>query len=180
MLISTSYLKKIYPKFANIDDELLKRKLSGIEEAIREYTKNNFQNRNFRINTNISNGKINWNTGYLKIGDTIEISGGINEGLYTIKFMPPSGEYGIEVEEELYDYPIQLITKIEYPISIVDGAIDILDWELLRKGKNKSGIASETISRHAVSYNQRTNENTVNGYPKELFNFCNRYMKARF
>ena len=71
-------------------------------------------------------------------------------------------------------------TKIEYPLEVIEGAIDLLDWELLQKGKEQTGVASESISRHNVSYVQRTNDNTVDGYPIELFNFCNQYKKARF
>lgn len=181
MLISTSELKTQYDKFKNIDDKTLKRKLSVIESVIRSHTNNKFQNTLFRIQTNIVGGKINWNTSYLNVGDTIEISDGPNKGLYTIKSIPSNSEdYGIETEEPLYDYPMQLITKIEYPIEIIEGAIDVLDWEVLQKGKNKAGIASESISRHNVSYVQRTGDNTIKGYPIELFNFCEDYMKARF
>lgn len=176
MLIKADDLKEKYPKFENIDDDLLTRKLSVIESAIRNHTNNNFQNRLFRIQTNVVGGKINWKTDYLKVGDTIQISDGINKGLYTIKSVSDT----IETEEPLYDYPMQLITKIEYPIDVIDGAIDLLDWELLKEGKEKTGVASESISRHNVSYVQRTNDNTINGYPIELFNFCNNYKKARF
>lgn len=176
MLISAKDLKKLYPKFEKIEDDLLTRKLSVIESAIRKHTNNNFQNRIFRLETDVVGGKINWETDYLKAGDTIQISDGINKGLYTIKSVSDT----IETNEPLYDYPMQLITKIEYPIEVIEGAIDLLDWELLQKGKENTGVASETISRHSVSYVQRTDDNTIKGYPIELFNFCDDYMKARF
>lgn len=176
MLISVDELKELYPKFEDIDDELIERKLKVIESAIRKYTNNNFQNRLIRFNTDIANGVINTNTEHIKVNDTIEISDGINKGLYTVKSV---GET-IETNEPLYDYSMQLITKIEYPIDVIEGAIDLLDWEVLKKGKEQTGIASESISRHNVSYVQRTNDNTVSGYPIELFNFCNQYKKARF
>lgn len=176
MLIKADNLKELYPKFEDIDEELLERRLQVIESAIRKHTNNNFQNRLVRTKTDITNGKINWDTSYLKVDDTVEISDGINKGLYTVSSVGNT----IEVAEELYDYPEQLITKIEYPIDVIEGAIDLLDWELLKQGKELTGVASESISRHNVSYVQRTNDNTVNGYPIELFNFCNEYKKARF
>lgn len=176
MLISAKNLKEFYPKFQSISDNLLTRKLSVIESAIREHTHNNFQNRLVRFNGAIVDEKILWETGYLSVGDTIQISDGINKGLYTIKSVSET----IETNEPLYDYPTQLITKIEYPIDVIEGAIDLLDWELIQKGKENTGVASETISRHTVNYVQRTNDNTIKGYPIELFNFCNDYMKARF
>lgn len=176
MLISAGDLKSRYEKFKDIEEDLITRKLSVIESAIRKYTNNNFQNRLIRANTGIANNKINWHTNLIRIGDTIEIGNGFNQGLYTVK----SVEDLIETNEPLYDYPDNLITKIEYPIDVIEGAIDLLDWELLKQGKENAGIASESISRHNVSYVQRTNDNTINGYPIELFNFCNQYKKARF
>lgn len=175
MLITAIELKKIYPKFNDIDNNIITRKLNAIENAIRQHTHNKFQNRLIRIETDIVDGKINWNTNYLKVDDTIEISDGINKGLYTIKTVSEK----IETNEPLYDYPEQLITKIEYPSDVIEGAIDLLDWELIQNGKESTDVASESISRHNVSYIQRTNDNTINGYPIELFNFCENYMRAR-
>ena len=176
MLISAGDLKSKYKKFVDIEEDILTRKLSVIENAIRKHTNNNFQNRLIRFSASVDNGIIKGTSPYIKSLDTIEISEGINKGIYTVINI----ENGIETIEPLYDYPMQQITKVEYPIEIVEGAIDLLDWELIQKGKEKSGIASETISRHSVSYVQRTNDNTINGYPVELFNFCKEYKKARF
>ena len=176
MLISAGDLKQRYKKFDEFEDDLITRKLSVIENTIRTYTNNNFQNRLVRFSASVEGGIIKESSPYLKPLDTIEISDGINKGLYTIISL----EDGVKTIEPLYDYPMQLITKIDYPIEIVEGAIDLLDWELIKEGKNLTGVASESISRHNVSYVQRTNENTINGYPIELFNFCNNYKKARF
>ena len=176
MLISAGDLKQRYKKFDEFEDDLITRKLSVIENTIRTYTNNNFQNRLVRFSASVEGGIIKESSPYLKPLDTIEISDGINKGLYTIISL----EDGVKTIEPLYDYPMQLITKIDYPIEIVEGAIDLLDWELIKEGKNLTGVASESISRHNVSYVQRTNENTINGYPIELFNFCNNYKKAIF
>lgn len=176
MLISAGDLKSRYEKFGVIEDDLITRKLSVIESTIRKYTNNNFQNRLIRFKASVEGGVIKGTSPYLKSLDTIEISDGVNKGLYTVI----SVDNETKTIEPLYDYPEQLITKIEYPIDVIEGAIDLLDWELIKEGKEKSNIASESISRHNVSYVQRTNENTINGYPIELFNFCKNYMKARF
>lgn len=176
MLISAGDLKSRYKKFEGFDDDLITRKLSVIENTIRVHTNNNFQNRLVRFSSGVEGGIIKETSPYLKSLDTIEISDGVNKGLYTVINL----EDGVKTIEPLYDYPMQLITKIEYPIDVIEGAIDLLDWELIKEGKNLTGVASESISRHNVSYVQRTNDNTVNGYPIELFNFCNNYKKARF
>ena len=176
MLISAGDLKSRYEKFVDIDDDMITRKLSVIENTIRKHTNNNFQNRLIRFNASVEGGVIQGTSPYLKSLDTIEISDGVNKGLYTIISL----ENGVKTIEPLYDYPNQLITKIEYPIDVIEGAIDLLDWELIKQGKENSNVASESISRHNVSYVQRTKDNTINGYPIELFNFCENYMKARF
>lgn len=44
----------------------------------------------------------------------------------------------------------------------------------------KVGVASETISRHAVTYFDLTGENAVMGFPKALMGFLTPYIKARF
>lgn len=176
MLITAYELKENYRQFDGIDDGLIFRKLAVIESAIRKHTNNNFQNRNIRFIADIKNGVIQSSSPYLKQGDTIEISNGINKGLYTVSTVSET----ITTDTELFDSEENLITKIEYPLEVIEGAIDLLDWELVQKGKEKSGIASETISRHSVSYVQRTGDNTINGYPVELFNFCKEYKKARF
>lgn len=176
MLISAGDLKDRYPKFEDIDDDLITRRLSVIESIIRKHTNNNFQNRLIRFNASIEGGVIKGTSPYLKQLDTIEISDGINKGLYTVIGL----SNGVQTIEPLYDYPNQLITKIEYPIDVIEGAIDLLDWELIKEGKETSNIASESISRHNVSYVQRTKDNTIKGYPIELFDFCNEYKKARF
>ena len=45
MLISAGDLKQRYDKFNGFSDDLITRKLSVIENIIREHTNNNFQNR---------------------------------------------------------------------------------------------------------------------------------------
>ena len=175
MLISAGDLKSRYKKFEVFEEDLITRKLSTIESAIRKYTNNNFQNRLIRFSASVEGGIIKGTSPYLKSLDTIEISGGVNKGLYTVIGF----ENGTKTIEPLYDYPTQLITKIEYPVDVIEGAIDLLDWELIKEGKENTGVASESISRHNVSYVQRTKDNTINGYPIELFNFCEDYMRAR-
>ena len=176
MLISAAYLKILYPQFKDIDDEVLQRKLSVIENAIRNYTHNKFYNTLVKFKANIVDGVIHASNPYLKEGDTIEITEGLNKGLYTIT---EKTEDTMKIDGTAYDTHNNLMIKVEYPLDVVEGAIDLLNWELIEKGKEKSGVASETISRHNVSYVQRTGDNMVNGYPLDLFSFCTDYMVMR-
>lgn len=67
---------------------------------------------------------------------------------------------------------------IVYPADIKLGAIKLLQWDM--ENGDKTGIASETISRHSVTYKAMDGKNTVNGYPAELMGFLKPYMKAYF
>lgn len=67
----------------------------------------------------------------------------------------------------------------EWPIDIKMGCVKLIQYDMSRAAK-KAGIASETISRHAVTYESRTAENTAMGYPIDLAGFLRPYMRARF
>lgn len=66
----------------------------------------------------------------------------------------------------------------EYPADIKMGVVNMLKWEL--ENRDKVGIASETISRHSVTYFDMTGDNSTMGYPKALLGFLKPYMRARF
>lgn len=179
MLISAKDLKEYDDRFKDFNDNKLEKKLKSIENSIREHTNNNFQNRKIRFIASSSNQELKGHSLYLKVGDTVEISESINNGLYTIKSL----EYGkITFNEDIYDSKHNLCTKIEYPPDIVDGAIELLDWKLNKSDKVGISSESETISRHSTTTNYKNlnKDNTIDGYPIELFGFCNPYIKARF
>lgn len=175
MLISVKELKELYPKFADMNEKLLERKLSAIEASIRKYTNNPFQNRKIRGAYCSKGNKLTSITGDhpFKVGQTVQISIA-NEGLYVVEEI--GTDYFI-VDKDLYESMNNLVTLIEYPLDLVDGAINILDWDCFQR--DKLGISSETISRHSVSYQQYDGNNTINGYPAMLFGFCEMYKRAR-
>lgn len=67
---------------------------------------------------------------------------------------------------------------IVYPADVKMGVVNLLKWELT--SRDKTGVASETISRHSVTYRDDTTTNYINGYPASLMGFLKPYMKARF
>ncbi len=67
----------------------------------------------------------------------------------------------------------------EWPADIKMGCVKLLEYDLSGASR-KAGIASETLSRHAVTYEARTAENTAMGYPAQLMGFLKPYMRARF
>lgn len=66
----------------------------------------------------------------------------------------------------------------DYPMDIKLGAVNLLKWDAANR--DKVGIASETISRHSVSYVDMTDDNSVMGYPKSLLGFLQPYKRAQF
>ena len=178
MLISINEVKKLN-EFSTIPESTLKRKLDAIEIAIRQITNNNFQNRLKRIVASSNNNLLEGTSQYFKVGDTIQITESINDGLYVIKAI---NEDTITFNNDIYDSEHNLCTKIEYPADIIEGALKVLSWDV--KNADKVGVASESesLSRHShsVTYKNYDGTNTISGYPAELFNFCRKYGKARF
>lgn len=67
----------------------------------------------------------------------------------------------------------------EWPPDIKMGVVKMMQYDMSRAA-NKAGIAAETLSRHAVTYEARTADNTAMGYPIALTGFLKPYMRARF
>jgi len=67
---------------------------------------------------------------------------------------------------------------IVYPADIKMGVVNLMKWEL--GNREKVGIASETLSRHSVTYVDQTAANTIAGYPAALMGFLKPYQRARF
>ena len=66
----------------------------------------------------------------------------------------------------------------EYPADIKMGVVHMLKWDL--GNRDKAGIASETISRHSVTYADQSAANMRDGYPISLLGFLVNYNCARF
>lgn len=67
---------------------------------------------------------------------------------------------------------------IRYPADVKMGVIELLKWKL--EYGNKVGIASESLSRHSVTYANMTGDDFIMGYPKAKMGFLKPYMKAYF
>lgn len=163
-------------EFKGMDQDVLVMKLEAIENLIRAYTNNNFQNRNMRIEAPVENGVVCGVCPYFKVGDTVQISQSkVNDGLYVIMEITDAG---ITLDGDVFDNPENTVTKIIYPADVQKGVIDLLIWE--KDNRTKVGIKSETISRHSVTYYDQDTNNQVMGYPVSLLGFLKPYMKARF
>lgn len=175
MIMSVTDYRLLNPNDAETD-QALEAKLQALESVIRAYTNNNFQKRSFRFSCPVINGNLFYNTNLIKSGDTVQISeSALNDGLYVVQEM---GADTIALDTELYDEDYVLVTKVIYPQDVKMGVVNLLKWE--NENRAKVGIASESISRHSVTYFNMDGDNSLMGYPKSLLGFLTPYMKARF
>lgn len=169
---------RLYVKTDEVD-QVLEAKLQALELLIRAYTNNNFQKRAFRaVAVAVSDGNklITAASNPFKPGDTLQITDSeANEGLVTIKAVTNNA---ITVKEDLIDESGIVVTKVVYPADVRMGCANLMKWEL--DNREKVGVASETISRHSVTYFDMTGDNSLMGYPKSLLGFLKPYKKARF
>lgn len=159
------------------EDQALEARLSALELLIRSYTHNNFQQRAVRRMADIAGDMIVMDALQpFKTGDTVQVTeSDFNEGLYLVK---DATDATITVEGLRFDEDDVLVTRVVYPMDIRMGVVNLMKWELERR--DKVGVSSETISRHSVTYESMTDDNSIMGYPKMLMGFLKPYMRARF
>lgn len=160
-------------------DQVLEAKLQALELLIRAYTNNNFQKRAFRaVAVAVSEGNrlLTAASNPFKPGDTLQITDTeLNEGLFTVE---TSKSDTITVKEDLIDESGVIVTKVVYPADVKMGCVNLMKWEL--DNREKVGVASETISRHSVTYFNMDGDNSLMGYPKSLLGFLKPHKRARF
>lgn len=98
-----------------------------------------------------------------------------NDGLYTVAAVASDH---FTVSESIDADRGALCTKVVYPPDVKLGAANLIKWGI--DNRDKAGVASETISRHSVSYVSLDDSNSALGYPKALVAFLKPYRKARF
>lgn len=173
MIINVDELRKELGN-VSLSDSSLERKMKAIEKAIRSYTNNNFQNRSVRFYAPSKDDKLLVYSPYLSVGDTLQITQSINDGLYRITEISDC----IRCGDTLYPCDKNLVTKVEYPEDVIEGCVNLLKWDI--ENRDKVGVQSETISRHSVTYFNQDASNTLMGYPVALLGFLKPYIKARF
>lgn len=179
MIISVNDLKEKYSDYTfDKDDSILERRLTSLESKIRNYTSNGFYNKDVKA-TCVSNGAIltpvdSTFEGF-NVGDTVEVYNiGYGKGLYIIDSVTDEAMTLANCELAV---GIMNVIKVEYPIDLIEGCVELLNYDLNVKPNLRQGVASESISRHSVSYVQRTESNTTIGYPSELLTFLKPYME---
>lgn len=152
------------------------RKLAAIESKIRRYTNNPFHVREARVETASREGALCSLSPYFREGDTVEITkSGLNDGLYVVV----AGEDGaLKLDAELFDVPFNRVTLVRYPLDVIEGALGMYEYD--QRMDNKRGIASESLSRHSVTYVQPSGTTSITGYPDDVTAFLKPYRRAWF
>ena len=162
-------------------DEKIEMKLKAVEQTIRAYTNNSFQNRGYRKVADIAGDLFVTDDHPFKVGDTVQVSEStLNAGIYTII---AADDTAFETAEDVADEAEVLVTRIDYPADVVACALNLMEWEVNMRGK--VGIQSETLSRHSVTYvnmdgNNQSGSSNIMGYPASLLGCLKAYRKARF
>ena len=161
------------------DEQVLEAKLQALELSIRAYTNNNFQARAYRAvavampeHDLLCNGVIPF-----RVGDTLQITESdlMSNCLVTVASVEGNK---VTVKEDIMDESGVVITKVKYPQDVKMGVVNLMKWEM--DNREKVGVASESISRHSVTYFNMDGDNSIMGYPKSLMGFLRPYKKARF
>lgn len=172
MIITVEDLKKRV-SCGTATDNLITAKLEAIEAVIRAYTNNNFQQRPVRFAGRSEDFRVYGSPRFFAVGDTVQISGsGVNDGLYVVTVVDDDH---LELDKPLMPTRLNLVTKIKYPADVIQCAVDLFKWNLTMG--DKVGIKSETISRHAVTYEDSAT--LFMGYPVGILNGLNLHKKAR-
>ena len=173
MIISVEKAKSLI-SFPNWTDEKIEMKLKAVEQTIRAYTNNNFQNRGIRVQADIAAGVfMSESLIPFSVGDTVQVSESrLNSGLFTVATI---GDENFTVAEDARDEDDVLVTKVEYPADVVNCCVELMEWAVNFAGK--VGIKSETISRHSVTYEDSAT--MFMGYPASLLGCLKPYRKAR-
>lgn len=175
MIISVEKAKALVD-FDDWSDEKIEMKLKAVEQTIRAYTNNNFQDRGFRVRASIRAGVfMSESLTPFQVDDTIQVSESrYNSGLFTVSEVD---ELSFMVNDDTRDEDDVLVTKVVYPADVIDCCVNLLEWE--KNNRAKVGVQSETLSRHSVTYFNQDSNNQVMGYPVSLLGCLKAYRKAR-
>ena len=177
MIIAVDEIKSMVD-CGDITDNVIVSRLKAIEETIRKYTHNNFQNRNIRFKATSNGYELNCKPFFVRVGDTVQISQSqANNGLYTVEMV---ADDRLTVDRELFSESYNLVTKIEYPEDVKQCAVDLFKWKMEFGDKIGIKSESETLSRHSESVTYEDSATLFMGYPIGILSGLALYKKARF
>lgn len=186
MIWTINELRAIDPLFVGIPDDKLLRAIVAVECVIRKYTNNNFQEQRARVLCANSGEDFYGMSPYFKVGQTVQVTKSINEGLYHITDVDTYLQLELDDPDDLlYDEPSNLVTLVRYPRCVKEGALELLIWKFQDGDIHIEGaIQSETLGVHSVTYfNPRETPDAhryLDGFPVDLMKTLEPYRKMRY
>lgn len=173
MLISIEDLRAIIQ--TDESDYALAIRLSAIEGKIRAYTNNDFIVGGTAAPIAIKDDRVLCASRLFRPGDSVElIHTHASDGVYAVVSIEPDG---YRLSDRLIDSEEGAMSLVRYPKDVVMGAVDMLRHDLETEGRED--VASETISRHSVTYRDPSSSGFILGYPAKLTAFLKPYRRAR-
>lgn len=173
MLIDVATLRKLID--TDEDDFKLTFRLNAVEQSIRAYTNNKFLVPKTIQPMSIYKGVLTVINAIFKISDTIQLfHTGYLDGIYTIT--DDLGEGSYKLNTDLSDC-VGTVALVRYPQDVIAGAVAMISYDIDSEGRE--GVASESISRHSVSYVNLGSGNSIAGYPTHVTAFLKPYRKVK-
>lgn len=175
-MISTIDDIRTYVETDETDDQLEAR-MRAIEGMIRAYTHNHFLLRPTRTEVDISAEGLAVTDGAVGFqeGDTVELCHTTySDGLHVVEEALTAGAYTLS---DIRFADSGLMYLVQYPKDVVMGALAMLRYDL--ETADTVGVASETISRHSVTYRDASQGNSLLGYPLRLTSFLMAYRRTQ-
>lgn len=177
MIISVDNIKE-HIDCGELSDNIILTRLKAIEQVIRAFTHNNFQNRNARFEAEASDSYLFGASPFIRVGDTVQITQSLaNDGLYTVIDVTDGQTM---IDGVLFATEKNLVTKIQYPADVVQCAIDLFKWKLEFGDKIGIKSESETLSKHSESITYEDSATLFMGYPVGILKGLALHNKARF
>lgn len=166
-----------------LDPAITQRDLNAYEAQVRTLTNNHFHVLGIRLKgLNIDDhGMIELPSDFpgLFEGDTVEISGThYNNGLYTIAEIEigsvklNGNRWVTEKAKNAY------LTLVRYPDDILAGVSKLIAYNV--KMASKTGLKSKTIARMSETYYDVNASDNLEGFPKSMWSFLDKYRKFRW
>ena len=173
MLISIEELRKIAE--TDESDYALSVRLSAIEAKIRAYTNNHFMVKGTTVTVAIKGDTVICNPGIFRPGQTVELMHTkASDGVHTVICRTDDG---FRLSGDLLDGDTGTMTLVRYPQDVVMGAVAMLQYDKSIEGLEN--VASESISRHSVTYKDLNSATSLMGYPMHVISFLKPYRRAR-
>jgi hypothetical protein len=198
MIATKQEIKTLLNLTSMAQEEQLDQLIPVIEDDIRQYCNNGFQDRHVFISSglisftspdtitiDIATNGVGFVASQFKDGQTVQVQGSFNNNgffdvetvtstVMTLYAQAKRPYFQTLVTEGYTVYPRNIfIEKVVYPPALKNIMAQMINYKL---ASHDYGVQSETVSRYSVTYNTEY----ANGYPKTIMSSLNRWRRPIF